>query len=51
VPLKAEPKAAFRFGVQVKLKEGMAESDFLNAWCQKNYKLQVRLGKEMRKVS
>jgi uracil-DNA glycosylase family 4 len=49
VPLKAEPKGAFRFGIQVKDIGGKGpttEWDFLNRWCEKNFELQLRLKKE-----
>jgi len=54
VPLKAEPKAGFRFGVQVKnlgLDKGPKTTwDFLNAWCEKNQKVEKELKEEFRKV-
>lgn len=53
VPLKAEPKAGFRFGVQVKnlgMKKGpKTTAEFLNQWCEKNQKLQTALSLEMGK--
>lgn len=53
VPLKAEPKAALRFGVQIKDLGGKGpknEWEFLNAWCKYNQKLQIRMQKEHREM-
>lgn len=50
VPLRAEPKAAIRFGVQVKLPGIKTEWEFLNQWCRKNKELQIRMQKEHREL-
>lgn len=55
VPFKAEPKAAFRFGVQVKDlgvkgKGPMTTAEFLNVWCRKNQALEKKLKEELAEV-
>lgn len=54
VPLKAEPKAGFRFGVMAKdlggKKGPKTTSEFLNAWCEKNKKVEGELREEFRKL-
>lgn len=54
VPLKAEPKAGFRFGVMSKnlglVKGPKTMSEFLNGWCEKCQKAQQALLEELGKV-
>jgi uracil-DNA glycosylase family 4 len=53
VPLKAEPKGALRFGVQVKdIGSGgpKTEWEFLNVWCQKNREHEIKFTKERKKM-
>lgn len=53
VPLKAEPKGALRFGIQIKDIGGKGpknEWEFLNKWCEKNRELQIRFQKEHREL-
>lgn len=54
VPLLVEPKAAFRFGVQVKelgMENGpKTTAEFLNVWCKKNQESQRKLKKELAEV-
>lgn len=54
VPLKAEPKAGFRFGVQVKdlgLEGGpQTTSEFLNKWCQGSREHNLKLKYELKKL-
>jgi len=54
VPLKAEPKAGFRFGVQVKqlgMKKGPKTTwEFLNAWCEKTQKVEKELRSQFKKL-
>jgi uracil-DNA glycosylase family 4 len=40
VPLKAKPKAGFRYGVMIEDVETMTEYQFLNQWCEENKKLE-----------
>ena len=54
VPLKVEPKAGFRFGVQVyKLggKGPKTTAEFLNEWCKANKKVELELKEEFQKLS
>jgi uracil-DNA glycosylase family 4 len=46
VPLKAKPKAGFRYGVMIEDVEGMTEYEFLNAWCKENKLLEKDLIKQ-----
>ncbi len=48
VPLKAEAKAGFRYGVMVEYK-GESTDVFLEQWCEKNQKLEQRVTEEIRK--
>jgi DNA polymerase I-like protein with 3'-5' exonuclease and polymerase domains len=53
VPLATKPKAGFRFGVHIESigKEGLnTEWEFLNVWCQENYKLEKVYESELAKV-
>lgn len=51
VPLKAEPKAGFRFGTMLKdITPKMGVAGFLNAWCEKNQKMQKALQGEVKKL-
>lgn len=53
VPLKVEPKAGFRFGVQVyKLgtKGPKTTAEFLNAWCSQNQKTERELQEQLNKI-
>lgn len=54
VPLQVEPKAGFRFGVQVyKLggKGPKTTAEFLNEWCKTNQKIEKELEEEIDKLS
>ena len=55
VPLKAEPKAGFRFGVMSKnmgLTSGpKTTSEFLNGWCEKCQKAEKSLRKELQNAN
>ena len=55
VPLKAEPKAGFRFGTQVKNlgigKGPRTTPEFLNQWCEKTQKAQQALAEEIGKLA
>lgn len=54
VPLKVEPKAGFRFGVQVyKLsdKGPKTTAEFLNAWCKANRESEAEVSNEIGKLS
>jgi uracil-DNA glycosylase family 4 len=46
VPLKAKPKAGFRFGVMIEGIEKMTEYEFLNQWCRENKKLEKSFEKQ-----
>lgn len=48
VPLKADPKAGFRFGIQVKAPKTL--HGFVNDWCKKNRELQNQLVKEKKEL-
>lgn len=48
VPLKAEAKAGFRLGVMVEYK-GETPEEFIEMWCQKNKKFELKLKEEMKK--
>jgi DNA polymerase I-like protein with 3'-5' exonuclease and polymerase domains len=50
VPLKADAKVGFRFGVGVDFTEGMKLRRMMNKWCMKNQESQQALYKELRKV-
>lgn len=55
VPLKAEPKAGFRFGAQVKnlgmRGEGpMTTAEFLNKWCQASREQNLKLRSKLREL-
>lgn len=48
VPLKAEAKAGFRLGVMVEY-QGESPEEFVEMWCQKNRKFELKLKEEMKK--
>ncbi len=49
IPLKAEAKAGFRLGVLLPY-DGEPPLDFLNKWCEKNYKFEKSLKEKMSKM-
>ncbi len=49
VPLKAEAKAGFRYGVLVPY-AGESLQVFLESWCKKNHELETRVTEEIRKA-
>lgn len=51
VPLQAEFKAGFRYGVLVKDYKGGPPEEFLEKWCEANHKFELDLKKEMEKVA
>jgi DNA polymerase I-like protein with 3'-5' exonuclease and polymerase domains len=50
VPLKAEAKAGFRYGVLVPY-AGESTEVFLESWCKKNHELELRVEEEIRKAA
>jgi DNA polymerase I-like protein with 3'-5' exonuclease and polymerase domains/uracil-DNA glycosylase len=50
IPLVADMKAGFRYGVMVEFKEGMTIADFMEEWCVENRKSERELWTEIRKI-
>jgi DNA polymerase I-like protein with 3'-5' exonuclease and polymerase domains len=48
VPLKAEAKAGFRYGVKIDY-EGESPKEFARKWCEENYSFEQKLKEEMQK--
>jgi DNA polymerase-1 len=49
VPLKAEAKAGFRYGVLVKDYMGEPPEEFLQKWCEENHKFEKKLREDIEK--
>lgn len=50
VPLLAEAKAGFRYGVTVEISPETTMGEFMNRWCEENQKSQRALYKELREI-
>jgi len=50
IPQKADCKVGFRYGVGVKIKEGMQVKEVMNNWCQANQLSMIALQKELKKA-
>jgi len=50
IPMRADIKAGFRYGVMVELKPDTTMGQFMNSWCEANQECQRELWTELKKV-